>query len=45
VDVRVLGQLDSTNLGRLGRCMCALSEGGSLAMWAKAERRREAAAE
>jgi hypothetical protein len=41
VDVRVLGQLDSANLGRLGRCLCALSEGGSLATWAQAERRRE----
>ena len=41
VDVGALGQLDSANLGRIGRCLCALSEGGSLAMWAKAERRRE----
>jgi hypothetical protein len=45
VDVRVLGQFDSTNVGRLGRCLCALSEGGSLATWAQAERRREEAAE
>lgn len=44
VDVGALGQLDSANLGRIGRCLCALSEGGSLA-WAKAERRRENGAE
>ena len=44
VDVGALGQLDSANLGRIGRCLCALSEGGTLVTWAKAERRREVGA-
>lgn len=41
VGVRVLGQLDSTNLARLGRCLVALGEGQSLVAWAAAERVRE----
>lgn len=41
VGVRVLGQLDSTNLARLGRCLVALGAGQSLVAWAAEERLRE----